>query len=129
MKRLLGVGCIHPLGCAFRFVFWFLPALIFRNSGNSAEFPEFRGKHVGIRLFQGKINDESSAKTLHPPALVYSCTSPQFYSLKGSDHVLSTYYSVIFLLTWPFFCRNTTPNKYCCSFTDTRPVHFFTYDP
>ena len=129
MKRLLGVGCIHPLGCAFRFVFWFLPALIFRNSGNSAEFPEFRGKHVGIRLFQGKINDESSAKTLHPPALVYSCTSPRFYLLKGSDcreHLLFCQFfcSLVF-----FFCRNTTPSEYCCSFADTRPVHFFTHHP
>ena len=44
------------LGCAFRFVFRFLPGLIFRNSGNSAEFPEFRGTHVGIKSFQGKIN-------------------------------------------------------------------------
>jgi len=30
------------LGCAFRFLFRFLPGLIFRNSGYSAEFPGFR---------------------------------------------------------------------------------------
>jgi len=65
-------------------------------------------------------------KTLHPLALVYSCTPPQFYLLKGSDHVVSNYYSVNFLLTWPFFCRNTTPSEYCCSFANTRPLHFFT---
>ena len=29
----------HHLGCAFRFLFRFLPGLIFRNSGYSAEFP------------------------------------------------------------------------------------------
>ncbi len=44
------------LGCAFRFVFRFIPVLIFRNSGYSAEFPEFRGTHVGIKSFHGKIN-------------------------------------------------------------------------
>jgi hypothetical protein len=44
------------LGCAFRLVFRFLPVLIFRNSGYSAEFPEFRATHVGIKSFQGKIN-------------------------------------------------------------------------
>ena len=44
------------LGCAFRLEFRFLPVLIFRNSGYSAEFPEFRGTHVGIKSFQGKIN-------------------------------------------------------------------------
>jgi len=49
-------GSPLSLGCAFRFVFRFLPGLIFRNSGNSAEFPEFRGTHVGIKSFQGKIN-------------------------------------------------------------------------
>ena len=43
------------LGCAFRLAFRFLPVLIFRNSGYSAEFPEFRGTHVGIKSFQGKI--------------------------------------------------------------------------
>jgi hypothetical protein len=42
---------------------------------------------------------ESSSETLQPPALVYSCKSPQFYLLKGSDNVASTYYSVNFLLT------------------------------
>ena len=46
----------HELGCAFRLEFRFLPVLIFRNSGYSAEFPEFRGTHVGIKSFQGKIN-------------------------------------------------------------------------
>ena len=44
------------LGCAFRLVFRFLPVLIFRNSRYSAEFPEFRGTHVGIKSFQDKIN-------------------------------------------------------------------------
>jgi hypothetical protein len=43
------------LGCAFRFLFRFLPVLIFRKSGYSAEFPKFRGTHVGIISFQGKI--------------------------------------------------------------------------
>ncbi len=43
------------LGCAFRLAFRFLPVLIFRNSGHSAEFPEFRGTHAGIKSFQGKI--------------------------------------------------------------------------
>ena len=33
---------------------------------------------------------ESSAETLHPAALVYSCTSLRIYLLKGSDHVVST---------------------------------------
>ena len=55
---------------------------------------------LGSVLVTGGINKyESSAETLHPPALVYSCTSPRFYLLKGSDHVVSTYYSVNFLLT------------------------------
>jgi hypothetical protein len=40
------------LGCAVRFVFRFIPVLIFQNSGYS----EFRGTHVGIKSFQGKIN-------------------------------------------------------------------------
>ncbi len=44
------------LGCAFWLEFRFLLVLIFRNSGYSAEFPEFRGTHVGIKSFQGKIN-------------------------------------------------------------------------
>jgi hypothetical protein len=44
------------LGCAFRVVFRFLPGLIFRNPRNSAEFRQFRGTHVGIKSFQGKIN-------------------------------------------------------------------------
>ena len=44
------------LGCAFRFVFQFIPVLIFRNFGYFAEFLEFRGTHVGIKSFQGKIN-------------------------------------------------------------------------
>jgi hypothetical protein len=46
----------HYLGCAFRFVFRFIPVLIFRNSGYSAEFPGSVGTHVGIKSFQGKIN-------------------------------------------------------------------------
>ena len=56
------ITCCSPLsnawnlGCAFRLEFRFLPVLIFRNSGYSAEFPEFRGTHVGIKSFQGKIN-------------------------------------------------------------------------
>jgi hypothetical protein len=65
----------------------------------------------------------------YTPRPLYSCTSPQFYLLKGSDHVVSTYYSVNCLLTWPFFCRNTTPSEYCCSFADTRLVYFFTHNP
>ena len=45
------------LGCAFRFLFrFFLPGLIFRNSGYSAKFPDSGGTHVGIKSFQGKIN-------------------------------------------------------------------------
>ena len=43
------------LGCAFHFLFRFLPGLIFRNSGYSAEFPGSGGTHVGIKSFQGKI--------------------------------------------------------------------------
>jgi hypothetical protein len=78
------------------------------------------------KFFIGKLLEiESSAETLHPTALVYSCTSPRFYLLKGSDHVVSTYFSVNFFLTWSYFCRNTTPSEYCCSFADTRPVHLF----
>jgi hypothetical protein len=49
-------GSPLSLGCAFRFVFRFLLGLIFQNSGNSTEFPEFRGTHVRIKSFQGKIN-------------------------------------------------------------------------
>jgi hypothetical protein len=37
------------LGCAFRPVFRFIPVLIFRNSGFSAEFPDSGGRHIGIR--------------------------------------------------------------------------------
>ena len=44
------------LGCAFRFVFRFLTGLIFRNPRNSADDFRFRGTHVGIKSFQGKIN-------------------------------------------------------------------------
>jgi hypothetical protein len=44
------------LGCAFRPVFRFIPVLIFRNSGFSAEFPDSGGTHTGIKSFQGKIN-------------------------------------------------------------------------
>jgi hypothetical protein len=49
----------HNLGCAFRPVFRFIPVLIFRNSGFSAEFPDSGGTHIGIKSFQhsqGKIN-------------------------------------------------------------------------
>jgi hypothetical protein len=34
---------------------FFIPVLIFWNSGNSTESAEFRGTHVGIKSFQGKI--------------------------------------------------------------------------
>jgi hypothetical protein len=44
------------LGCAFCFGFRLILVLIFQNSGYSAEFLEFRGTHVGIKSFQGKIN-------------------------------------------------------------------------
>jgi len=46
----------YELGCAFRPAFRFRPVVIFRNSGSSAEFPKFRGTHIGIKSFQGKIN-------------------------------------------------------------------------
>jgi hypothetical protein len=46
----------YKLGCAFCFVFQFIPVLIFRNSGYSMAFLEFRGTHVEIKPFQGKIN-------------------------------------------------------------------------
>ncbi len=46
----------YVLGCAFRFVFRFIPVLIFWNSGCSAELLEFHGTHVRIKSFQGKIS-------------------------------------------------------------------------
>ena len=44
------------LGCAFRFLFRFLPGVIFWNPRNSAAFLDSIGTHVGIKSFQGKIN-------------------------------------------------------------------------
>ena len=46
------------LGCAFRPVFRFIPVLIFRNSGFSAEFPDSGGTHIGIKSFQGKTGQD-----------------------------------------------------------------------
>jgi hypothetical protein len=51
------------------------------------------GAYSGIKYLKKFLSTkilESSTETLHPPALVYSCTSPRFYLLKGSDHVVST---------------------------------------
>ena len=48
--------CPGSLGCAFRFVFRFLPGVNFRNPRNSAAFPDSVGTHVGIKSFPGKIN-------------------------------------------------------------------------
>ena len=42
-----------PIG---RFLFRFLPGIIFRNPRNSVESAEFHGTHVGNKSFQGKIN-------------------------------------------------------------------------
>ena len=79
---------------------------------------------------------ESSAETLHAAAFVYSCTTPRFYLLKGSDHAVRIYNSGNFLLTCYYFCslaimfcHNTTPNEYCCSFADAILVNYFTHDP
>jgi hypothetical protein len=58
-KNALAKGVLTvalTLGCAFRPVFRFIPVLIFRNSGFSAEFPDSGGTHTGIKSFQGKIN-------------------------------------------------------------------------
>ncbi len=38
------------------FFFRFLTGLIFRNPRISADYFRFRGTHVGIKSFQGKIN-------------------------------------------------------------------------
>ena len=38
------------------FFFRFLTGLIFRNPQISADYFRFRGTHVGIKSFQGKIN-------------------------------------------------------------------------
>ena len=46
------------LGCAFRPVFRFIPVLIFRNSGCSAEVPDSGGTHIGIKSFQGKTGQD-----------------------------------------------------------------------
>ncbi len=46
------------LGCAFRPAFRFIPVLIFRNSGFSAEFPDSGGTHIGIKSFQGKTGQD-----------------------------------------------------------------------
>ena len=48
--------CFAQLGCVFRFVFWFLPGLIFWNPRNSVAFLDSVGTHVGIKSFQGKNN-------------------------------------------------------------------------
>jgi hypothetical protein len=55
LPPLLRCRCAATLGCAFRPVFRFIPVLIFRNSGFSAEFPDSGGTHIGIKSFQGKI--------------------------------------------------------------------------
>jgi len=38
VSRAMAMVRKKALGCAFRFVFWFLPGLIFRNPRNSVEF-------------------------------------------------------------------------------------------
>ena len=56
LKSPNGSGSTSGLGCAFRFLFRFLPGLLFRNTGYSTEFPDSGGTHVGIKSFQCKIN-------------------------------------------------------------------------
>jgi hypothetical protein len=64
-NKLTGAPGWHPLqinipsrrlGCAFHFLFRFWPGLIFWNPQVSADCFGFRRTHVGIKLFQGKIN-------------------------------------------------------------------------
>ena len=75
------------------------------------------------------FNLEWSAETHNPPAIVYSCTSPRFYLLQCSDHVVNTYCYDNFSLTCHVSCCNFTPSEYCCSLADTRPLLFFKHDP
>ena len=53
---------------------------------------------------------ESSAKTLRPAALVYSCTSPRFYLLKGPDCREHLLFCQFFLLTW-YYKVAITPHR------------------
>ncbi len=69
------------LGCAFRFVFQFLPGLIFRNPQNSAELAEFRGAHVEIKSFQGKINVLRNPKESGIPAGIPERRTHDWYSV------------------------------------------------
>jgi len=80
-------GATAHLGCAFRLAFRFLPVLIFRNSGHSAEFPEFRGTHVGIKSFQGKINLLRNPGSGIPEAFYATCNKHSACGLKNNTKI------------------------------------------
>jgi hypothetical protein len=96
------------LGCAFRFLFRFLPGLIFRNSGYSAEFPGSAGTHVGIKSFQGKIicSGIPEGRTLE---MVYSV--PRVTNIQEEEQKKQ-------VSTMAFCCQlllpRTAASRYCC---------------
>jgi len=49
-------SCDERLEYAFRMLFLFWPGLIFRHQQEFSDYFGFRGTHVRIKSFQGKIN-------------------------------------------------------------------------
>ena len=97
------------LGCAFRFVFRFIPVLIFRNSGYSAEFPEFRGTHVGIKSFHGKINLHRNSGSGIPDPEFRREGPLTWYSVNTKKQVSSMAFCCQLLLL-----PHTAASRYCC---------------